>query len=123
MAHAGYEHYGRNFNNKNRETDRMAWRCVSMGAATLIAVLLGVGVVRADESQLPDDPAKDMLLKNCVDCHNIDVVIGKRQNSADWKGTIARMSGYGINMSSDEIDQLTDYLARVQGLTSSRSKQ
>jgi hypothetical protein len=100
----------------------MRWRCVSMRAVVLMAVLLRGGAVRADETQLPDDPAKDMLLKNCVDCHNIDVVIGKRQNSADWKSTIARMSGYGINMSGDEIDRLTDYLARVQGLTSSRSK-
>jgi hypothetical protein len=101
----------------------MRWRCVSMRSVILIAVLLAAGATRADESQLPDDPAKDMLLKNCVDCHNVDVVIGKHQNSTDWKGTIARMSGYGINMSSDEIDQLTDYLARVQGLTSSRPKQ
>lgn len=100
----------------------MQWHCVSTATIVLIASLL-TGAARADESQLPDDPAKDMLLKNCVDCHNIDVVTGKRQNSADWKGTIARMAGYGINMSPGEIDQLTDYLARVQGLTSSRPKQ
>jgi hypothetical protein len=101
----------------------MGWRCVSMRAVVLMTVLLPAGATRAqDASQLPDDPAKDMLLKNCVDCHNIDVVIGKHQNSADWKSTIARMSGYGINMPADEIDHLTDYLARVQGLTSSRPK-
>jgi cytochrome c5 len=99
----------------------MGWRSVSMRAVVLIAVLLPAGAAKAqDASQLPDDPSKDVLLKNCIDCHNIDVVIGKHQNSADWKSTIARMSGYGINMPADEIDRLTDYLARVQGLSPSR---
>jgi hypothetical protein len=100
----------------------MGWRCVAMAAVILMAVLLRAGATRAeDASQLPDNPSKDVLLKNCVDCHNIDVVIGKHQNGMDWKSTITRMSGYGLNMSVDEIDHLTDYLARVQGLSPAKS--
>jgi len=100
----------------------MGWRFVAMAAVILVTVLLPTGATRAqDASQLPDDPSRDVLLKNCADCHNLDVVTGKHQNSADWKSTITRMSGYGINMPADEIDHLTDYLARVQGLSPSRS--
>ena len=47
----------------------------------------------------------------------IDVVIGKRQNAADWKSTVTRMAGYGLDMSVEEIEQLTDYLTETQGLT------
>jgi hypothetical protein len=122
LAHAGYQHDSRNSNNKKREIGRMAWRSVSTTVVVLMAMLLRAGAACADESQLPDDPAKDMLLKNCADCHNLDVVTGKHQSSADWKSTITRMSGYGINMPGDEIDHLTEYLARVQGLAPARPR-
>ena len=102
----------------------MGWRCVLVRSVVLMTILPGVSATRAqDASQLPDDPSRDVLLKSCVDCHNIDIVIGKRQSAMDWRSTVTRMSGYGPNLSADEIDHLTDYLARVRGLVSSKSKQ
>ena len=72
-------------------------------------------------SGLPDGPAKDMLLKYCSDCHMIDVVTGKRQNAADWKSTVTRMAGYGLDMTVEEVEQLTDYLTETQGLTPAKA--
>ena len=62
-----------------------------------------------------------MLLKYCADCHMIDVVTGKRQNAADWKSTVTRMSGYGLDMSVEEVEQLTDYLTETQGLAPAKA--
>jgi mono/diheme cytochrome c family protein len=94
----------------------------SVGAAVLLAALIPPRAARAqDASSLPDGPSKVMLLKYCSDCHMIDVVTGKRQNGADWKSTVARMAGYGIDMSVEEIEQLTDYLTEMQGLTPAKA--
>lgn len=95
---------------------------VSMCAVLLLAVATGPDAASAqDASGLPDGPAKQMLLKYCADCHMIDVVTGKRQNAADWKSTVTRMSGYGLDMSVEEVEQLTDYLTETQGLSSAKS--
>src|ERR1700761_4370962 len=94
----------------------------SVLAAVLLAIAIPYGTASAqDVSSLPDGPAKVMLLKYCSDCHMIDVVTGKRQNAADWKSTVARMAGYGIDMSVEEIAQLTDYLTETQGLTPAKA--
>jgi hypothetical protein len=93
-----------------------------MWAIVLLAVPIWPIAARAqDVSGLPDGPAKDMLLKYCSDCHMIDVVTGKRQNAADWKGTVTRMAGYGLDMTVEEIEQLTDYLTETQGLSPAKA--
>ena len=82
----------------------------------------GAGATRAqDASSLPDGPSQVMLLKYCSDCHMLDVVTGKRQNASDWKSTVTRMAGYGLDMSVEEIEQLTEYLTETQGLSPAKS--
>jgi competence protein ComEA len=66
-------------------------------------------------AQLPDGPGKDVTVKICGNCHDIDVIAGYHQGKQAWSGMIAQMIEKGAEGTEDEFNAVLDYLVKNFG--------
>jgi cytochrome c553 len=67
--------------------------------------------------ELPDGPAKKVLLRACTTCHDLDEVTKFKgyYTRAQWKDIVVTMREYGATLEDAEVDALADYLAMAIG--------
>ena len=95
------------------------------GPATLLAVAAVLFAAAASSApraaapgdELPDAPAKKILLRACTMCHDLDEVTKFKgyYTRAQWKDIVVTMREYGASLADDEVDLLSDYLAATLG--------
>jgi competence ComEA-like helix-hairpin-helix protein len=66
-------------------------------------------------AQLPDAPGKDVTVKVCGNCHDIDVIAGYHQGKQAWSDMIAQMIEKGAEGTEDEFKTVLDYLVKNFG--------
>jgi competence ComEA-like helix-hairpin-helix protein len=66
-------------------------------------------------AQLPDAPGKDVTVKICGNCHDIDVIAGYHQGKQAWSDMIAQMIEKGAEGTEDEFKTVLDYLVKNFG--------
>ena len=71
----------------------------------------------APGDELPNAPAKKILLRACTMCHDLDEVTKFKgyYARAQWKDIVVTMREYGASLADDEVDSLSDYLAETLG--------
>jgi len=62
-------------------------------------------------AQLPDGPGKEVTVKICSQCHEIERAVALKQDRDGWQVTINKMSVLGMQAKPEEIRQAIDYLA------------
>lgn len=62
--------------------------------------------------ELPDDPAKALVVRVCSMCHPIGVVVAQRHTPDEWDTLIDLMVSRGAQASEQEQNQIYDYLVR-----------
>jgi cytochrome c5 len=70
--------------------------------------------------QLPEGAARAVLVQNCQQCHDLQVVVSKNATPDEWKEIVARMITLGAKVTPPEQEQLVQYLT---GLAGSRERQ
>ena len=73
-----------------------------------LAVLVSSGLSYA---QLPDGPHKEIALKLCGTCHSANIVLGRGMTREQWGEMISNMISKGAKGTTDEFNQVVDYLA------------
>jgi hypothetical protein len=82
---------------------------LAMAAVCLLPI--GAGAV-----ELPAGPNKDVVVRACGSCHDLDMVYeAAGQSREGWNGTIEEMAGYGLKLTSAERAQVLDYLTSFLG--------
>ena len=61
--------------------------------------------------QLPDGEGKGLILASCVQCHNLRSVVGQRKGADDWRRTVHDMVERGAQVTGDEAEIMSRYLA------------
>jgi len=84
-------------------TLRVVRRCVYFG---LVFFVTG-----AHAQQMADGPDKDLFVKTCSKCHEIERVLSKRQDKSGWQETVTKMQGYGLVADDADLKRIIDYLA------------
>ena len=71
----------------------------------------------APGDELPDAPAKKVLLRACTMCHDLDEVTKFKgyYTRAQWKDIVVTMREYGAALEDNEVEPLTDYLFAAVG--------
>jgi hypothetical protein len=65
---------------------------------------------------LPAGPNRDVVVRACGSCHDLDMVFeAAGQTREGWNGTIEEMSGYGLKVSAAERAQILEYLTSFLG--------
>jgi competence protein ComEA len=81
-----------------------------------LSALLSVAAAARVQDPLPDGPAKRILDRACVDCHDLDTITGARRSKADWRATVDSMLARGASISEDEVVTLVEYLGTYVGV-------
>lgn len=81
-------------------------------------VILGVAAPRAMAQDLPDGAGKDVVVKICTSCHDADNFTSKKHTKAEWKEVVDTMIAYGAEVSDDQVEIITTYLAKNYGKAS-----
>ena len=95
-------------------------RALLLAGAALIAAIAWApspSHAAAPGDELPDGPAKKVLLRACTTCHDLDEVTKFKgyYSRAQWKDIVVTMTEYGASLEEGEVDVLSDYLAEVLG--------
>jgi cytochrome c5 len=77
-----------------------------LGAATLIVVAEG----RAAQD-MPPGPAREIVVKRCLSCHEADLITQQRLSRAAWGRSLEKMVRWGAIVENDEREPMLDYLA------------
>jgi polyhydroxyalkanoate synthesis regulator phasin len=60
---------------------------------------------------LPDGPGKPIVVRACVGCHSLKVVVSQKATREDWSKIVNEMVTRGADLSDDEIDKVIEYLS------------
>jgi competence protein ComEA len=82
-----------------------------ISALLYTGVLFTVATTTSSAQQLPDGPDKNLFVKTCSQCHEIDRVMSQRQDKAGWEATVAKMKGYGMQTDEADLKRIIDYLS------------
>lgn len=63
----------------------------------------------------PAASAAELLQDRCTRCHTLDRVQAASKSLAEWQTTVERMRGKGADLTDDEAQVLTEYLADTYG--------
>jgi competence protein ComEA len=64
---------------------------------------------------LPDGPGKEVLLKICRDCHDLDTVTVDNRTKEGWQKTVAKMGDRGAEGTDEEFEAVVAYLTKNFG--------
>ena len=73
------------------------------------ATLLAVG---ASGQSLPDGPGKELVAKVCSQCHEAEVVVGKKLAKEAWSAVVDDMASRGAQATDEEFEKIVEYLAK-----------
>ena len=76
-----------------------------------LTLLVALGGAASAQSQLPDAPGKDALIKVCGACHAPERATAVRLTREGWQGVIADMIVQGATGTDPELAAVLDYLS------------
>src|SRR5690242_18484869 len=76
------------------------------------------GIAQPNEQLLPAGPEKDRMVKLCVGCHEIDLVVARRHTREEWDGVIEDMVARGSKGTEAELSSVAEYLSKYLGKVS-----
>jgi len=88
-----------------------------LAAAVAVLALAAAGPVGAQDpnTDLPDGPGRDIVVRACTVCHGADQIAVKRRTPEDWDYVINRMMQGGAELTADEQQQVYAYLVKALG--------
>lgn len=76
-------------------------------------LLVAASLVLADD--LPDAPAKKLVITVCTSCHDIGTAIGEKHTAAEWKDLVQTMADRGARATDAEFAEIVEYLTKYFG--------
>lgn len=61
----------------------------------------------------PPGEGRELTMKVCSTCHQLDVVSEQRQDLDGWKMTVDQMASMGAEATEAQLDQIVKYLAKA----------
>jgi hypothetical protein len=63
-------------------------------------------------SDPPPGPGLDLIKGSCVSCHDIYMITSKRKTPDEWAALVGLMADRGAEVTPEEMDVITEYLAQ-----------
>jgi competence protein ComEA len=81
--------------------------------AVRFVLLTGCAVLSLNThaQQMPDGPEKDLFVKTCSRCHEVERALSQRQDKVGWQATVAKMQGLGLQADEADLRRIIDYLS------------
>ena len=81
----------------------------------LLFAAAGLAIAQSNEQSLPAGPERDKMVKLCVGCHEIDLVVARRHTREEWEGVVEDMIARGSKGTEAELSFVAEYLSRYLG--------
>src|SRR5207342_3521978 len=78
----------------------------------------GIAAAQSNEQVLPPGAEKEKLVKLCVGCHEIELVVARRHTREEWDGVIEDMIARGSKGTEEELSLVAEYLSKYLGKVS-----
>ena len=86
-------------------------RSFVFGLLTSACLVFPVLVFPVAAADLPEGPAKAIILRACDGCHRATEIPGYKHTRQEWIGTLDRMQKRGAPVKPEEVDTVIEYLA------------
>jgi competence protein ComEA len=91
-------------------------KLIPLAALALSAAYLALAQ-SGPSDELPEGKGKAVLLRVCVECHEVSVATRNRYTEAGWRQMVATMVGRGAELTDPETADVIAYLAKNFGQT------
>lgn len=85
--------------------------------ATILFCTLAATAPAADGMRtlddLPSGAGRDALVRSCLTCHDLNVVLARGRTRSEWNDVTGQMIDRGAVIGADDLKLLLDYLADV----------
>jgi competence protein ComEA len=81
------------------------------GIAITTALLVTWSNGASAQSQLPEGPGKDAVVRMCGTCHPVERAASVRLTQAGWQDTIGKMMTLGAKGSDEDVKAVLEYLS------------
>ena len=81
----------------------------------MVGLVIGASWAQSNEQLLPAGPEKEKMVKLCVGCHEIDLVVARRHTREEWDGVVEDMIARGTKGREAELSLVAEYLSRHLG--------
>ena len=71
--------------------------------------------IPTEHELLPAGPEKEKMVKLCVGCHEIDLVVARRHTREEWDGVVEDMIARGSKGTEEELSDVAEYLSKYLG--------
>ena len=102
----------------------MHMRCrsgVLLAAAGFAILVTPPAAAQSNEQLLPAGPQREKMVKLCVGCHEIDLVVARRHTREEWDGVVEDMIARGSKGTEEELSMVAEYLSKYLGKVSVNS--
>ena len=103
----------------------MRWQAGWIYGVFVLAFVCAPGAMaqnaQADTPAPPANPARELLMGKCFQCHADSIWRDQRQDARAWEATLYRMMGRGAVWSGEEIKTMAGLLATDFGPNSPRA--
>jgi competence protein ComEA len=90
-------------------------RCRKVG---LLVAAASLAAAQSNEQLLPAGPEREKMVKLCVGCHEIDLVVARRHTREEWDGVVEDMIARGSKGTEEELSFVAEYLSKYLGKVS-----
>src|SRR4051812_4499759 len=91
-------------------------RCLTAASVLLLGLVAATSAAaQSNEQLLPAGPEKEKMVKICVGCHEIDLVVARRHTRAEWDGVVEDMIARGTKGTEQELSDVAAYLSKYLG--------
>jgi len=70
-------------------------------------------ILRRQAASLPPGPGRDLTIRACSSCHDLDTFTNQRLTAQEWNGIVQTMSAKGMRATSSELKVIQSYLAHA----------
>ena len=86
-----------------------------LGLLILIAVGTGIHAAQGEDDKLPEGKGKDYVASVCQQCHGLEAITGSRRTLDEWRMVVNDMVSNGAPLQDDEVEIVSEYLAKNFG--------
>ena len=90
---------------------------MKFSAVAILFCALAATALAADGARtlddLPSGAGRDALVRSCLTCHDLNVVLARGRARAEWAEVTGQMIDRGAVIGEDDLKVLLDYLADV----------
>jgi PQQ-dependent dehydrogenase (methanol/ethanol family) len=83
---------------------------------SIFVTLSAAGAVHAQETELPEGPGKDQLVRTCTQCHSIEQIVRRGRTEQEWADVITRMIAQGAVVTDAQFQPILTYLSTQFGM-------